>query len=105
MDTDLEKFLLKSHELGKPIGVACIAPAVAAKLFGPAGLKFTIGNDAGTATALEQWGGTRVDCPVDDVVIDDSLNIVTTPAYMLAQRISEARSGISKMVTAVLERT
>jgi enhancing lycopene biosynthesis protein 2 len=105
VDTKLETFFLKSHELGKPIGFACIAPAVAAKLFGPAGFKFTIGNDAGTATALKQWGGTHVDCPVDQILIDDSLKIVTSPAYMLAQRISEAHSGISKMVAAVLERT
>lgn len=41
---------------------------------------------------------THVDCPVDEIVIDDALNIVTTPACMLAQRISEAHSRISQMV-------
>ena len=104
VEGELAVFLNRARELGKPIGFACIAPAIAAKLFGPGGLKFTIGNDAGTAQALAQWGGQHVDCPVDDIVIDETHNVVTTPAYMLAQRISEAHAGISKMIAALLER-
>ena len=104
VDTTLENFLLRAHELGKPIGFACIAPAIAAKLFGPHGLRFTIGTDAETASALAQWGGKHIDCPVDEIVVDESLNIVTTPAYMLAQRISEANAGLGKMVDALLSR-
>ena len=105
VNEELEAKLLKAHELGKTLAFACIAPAVAAKLFGPQGIKFTIGTDAGTAQALEKWGGSHVDCPVEDIVVDDNLNIVTTPAYMLAQRISEANAGLSKMVEATLARS
>jgi enhancing lycopene biosynthesis protein 2 len=36
------------------------------------------------------------------VVVDKRLKIVTTPAYMLASRITEAEAGINKMVQAVL---
>lgn len=104
VDEGLADFLNRARELGKPIGFACIAPAVAARLFGPSGLRFTIGTDPGTAQALAQWGGEHVDCAVDDIVIDESLNIVTTPAYMLAQRISEAHAGIAKMIDALLAR-
>lgn len=103
VDEELKAFLLKARELDRPIAFACIAPAIAAKVFGPSGLRFTIGNDAGTAQSLEKWGGTHVDCPVDEIVIDNDLKIVTTPAYMLAQRISEANAGLCKMVGALLD--
>lgn len=98
----LEELLLKAHEAGKPLGFACIAPAIAAKVFGAKGVRFTIGNDQATASALQSFGGTHVDCPVDDIVVDERLKIVTTPAYMLAESISQAEAGLSKMVNAVL---
>lgn len=42
-------------EAGKPVGLICIAPAMAAKIYG-AGVQCTIGNDADTADALKQMG-------------------------------------------------
>ena len=91
------------HKAGKPLGFVCIAPAIAAKLFGPEKVEFTIGTDAATASALETAGGAHVNCNVRNVVVDRRLKIVTTPAYMLAQRITEAETGINKLVEAVLE--
>ena len=44
----------------------------------------------------------HVPCPVDDIVVDEDNKIVTTPAYMLAQNIAEAASGIDKLVSRVL---
>ncbi len=97
------RVLQEAHKLGIPLGFVCIAPAIAAKLFGPEKVEFTIGTDAATATALARSGGEHVSCNVRNVVIDRRLKIVSTPAYMLAQRISEAEAGISKLVQAVLE--
>lgn len=102
VNKEVAEFLITAQEAGKPIGFACIAPAIAAQLFGSQGVQFTIGNDAGTARALEKWGGKHIDCPVDDVVIDSRLKIISTPAYMLAGRITEAEAGINKMVKEVL---
>lgn len=90
----------------KPIGVACIAPAVMATVLRDAGQTgtLTIGDDAETAAALEAMGVTHSPCPVDDVRVDELLGIVSTPAYMLAGRISEAAAGLEKMVAEVLRR-
>lgn len=104
IDGGVASFLKRFHETGKPMGFMCIAPAIAAQLFGKEGLRFTIGTDAETAEALSSFGGTHVDCAVDDIVVDDQLNIVTTPAYMTAHRITEAEAGITKLVDAVLAR-
>ncbi len=86
----------------KPVGLICIAPAMAAKIFGP-GVVCTIGNDADTAAALTTMGAQHEECAVDDIVEDPQYKLVTTPAYMRAQSISEAASGINKLVDRVLE--
>ncbi|MBK5377407.1 isoprenoid biosynthesis glyoxalase ElbB [Pseudomonas sp. TH43] len=91
-------------EAGKPVGLMCISPALAAKIYGP-GVTCTIGNDADTATAMNKMGATHEDCAVSDIIEDKARKLVTTPAYMLAQNISEAASGINKLVDRVLELT
>lgn len=100
---EVAKVLQEAHRAGKPLGFVCIAPAIAAKLFGPEKVEFTIGTDPGTASALQASGGNHINCPVRNIVVDRRLKIVTTPAYMLAQRITEAEAGINKLVQAVIE--
>lgn len=91
-------------EAGKPVGLMCISPAIAAKIYGP-GVICTIGKDPDTAAAVENMGGIHEECEVSDIVEDKARKLVSTPAYMLAQSISEAASGINKMVDRVLELT
>ncbi|MDI1330016.1 isoprenoid biosynthesis glyoxalase ElbB [Pseudomonas sp.] len=91
-------------EAGKPVGLMCISPALAAKIYGP-GVTCTIGSDADTAAAMNKMGATHQDCAVSDIVEDKARKLVCTPAYMLAQSISEAASGINKLVDRVLELT
>jgi enhancing lycopene biosynthesis protein 2 len=85
----------------KPIGLICIAPVIAAK--SGKGVSLTIGTDKNTAAALEKLGAKHVDKPVTDIVVDKKNKVVTTPAYMLGQRISEVATGIEKLVDQVLK--
>ncbi|MFI8380750.1 isoprenoid biosynthesis glyoxalase ElbB [Pseudomonas sp. NPDC079086] len=87
---------------GKPVGLMCIAPALAAKIFG-SGVICTIGKDHDTAATLVQMGAEHHECEVSEIVEDAERKLVTTPAYMLAESISEAASGINKLVDRVLE--
>ena len=89
------------HQAGKPIGLICIAPVMAAAICGK-GTQCTIGNDADTAAAIQAMGGQHLDCPVDEARVDASRKMVTTPAYMLAGSVSEAYAGISDCVREVL---
>jgi len=91
-------------EAGKPVGLMCITPAIAAKIYGP-GVTCTIGKDPETAAAVSKMGATHQECEVSDIVEDKARKLVSTPAYMLAKSISEAASGINKMVDRVLELT
>ena len=85
----------------KPAGYACIAPAMMAEVYGE-GINLTIGNDQDTAAALRHMGANHIDCPVDDVVVDEQHKVASTPAYMLAQDIVEAEKSINKLVQTVL---
>ncbi|MRI33053.1 isoprenoid biosynthesis protein ElbB [Endozoicomonas sp. OPT23] len=89
-------------QAGKPIGLMCIAPALAGRIFGE-GVRATIGTDQETASTLEATGVRHVNCEVSDIVVDEEHKLVTTPAYMSAQKISEAADGIEKLVKKVLE--
>lgn len=86
----------------KPVGLICIAPAMAARIYG-AGVHCTIGHDPDTAAKLTDMGAEHIDCAVDEIVEDPQRKLVTTPAYMLAKSLAEAASGINKLVDRVLE--
>jgi len=101
VDPEVERVLKEAHDAGRVIGFICIAPAIAAKVF--PGANLTIGNDADTAAGLEKLGAAHTACAVREFCVDETNRIVSTPAYMLAQNISELDEGIGKMVTATLE--
>lgn len=103
VNADVARLVREVHAQGKPVGAVCIAPALLARVLGQETPQLTIGQDAGTAAALEKMGARHVECPVSEMVVDRQLKLVTSPAYMLAQRISEAAEGIDKAVGALLE--
>lgn len=81
----------------RPVGFICIAPAMIPGIYGP-GVELTIGNDAETNKLLTSLGAKCFDCAVDEIHIDKTHKIVTTPAYMLAKNIGEAYLGIRRLV-------
>lgn len=101
----VEKLVLAMVDAGKPVAALCIAPALVARILGGAGkkVKLTIGNDAGTAEAINAMGAEHVDCAVDDCVIDSAFKVLSTPAYMLAGSISQAAAGIEKTIEALAD--
>ncbi|NQV37961.1 MAG: isoprenoid biosynthesis glyoxalase ElbB [Candidatus Marinimicrobia bacterium] len=104
VDPVIENLAIKMHNAGKPIGVMCIAPAMMARILGNQGLKsdLTIGSDEGTANDINTMGGNHITCSVREIVVDKENKVVSTPAYMEAQCISEAADGIEKLVSEVL---
>lgn len=103
VNPELAQFLRDAHKAGKALGFICISPVIAARLFGGEKVELTIGNDPETAAAMGAMGAVHVNCTVHNAVVDRRLKIATTPAYMLAERMTEAEAGINKLVEAVLE--
>lgn len=104
VNNEVERVLKEANDAGKPIGFICIAPALGAKVFGDQGIKVTIGRDAGTAEAIGKTGATHVEADAAAIVIDDSMNVVSTPAYMEAANPAQVFEGISTLVKNIAER-
>jgi enhancing lycopene biosynthesis protein 2 len=104
VNVEVVRLLKEMHAAKKPIGAICIAPAMLAAAIGKqVAPTVTIGTDAGTAAEIEKTGAKHQNCPVTEFVVDAGNRIVTTPAYMLAGRISEAYDGIDKCVKEVIK--
>jgi enhancing lycopene biosynthesis protein 2 len=101
IDSDVQRVLQGFHSAGKPIGAVCISPAVVVKALG--NVTVTIGNDAGTAGALEAMGGTHADHAVHECHIDGDNRLVTAPAYMYETSIDQVALGIEAAVNTVIE--
>lgn len=104
VQADFLAFAQSMHQANKPVGLICIAPAMAALICGE-GSECTIGNDTDTAATIEKTGATHIACPVEAAHVDTAKKLVTTPAYMLAGKIGEASQGIKQLVDDVLELT
>lgn len=89
----------------KPQGVACIAPALFAKIYEgeSAHPTLTIGNDKDAAEKIEIMGSRHQNCAVQDVVVDKENKIVSTPGYMLGQNISDVAEGVEKSVKELIK--
>lgn len=84
----------------KPIGAMCISPVILAKIFND--LKLTIGQDEGTAGAIEALNCTHEKTGHGEVVIDTDCKIVTTPCYMLDANIAQIADGAEACVKTVI---
>ena len=105
VNPDVFRLVSEVHSAEKPIGVICISPVMMGKVMEKMGEKvsLTIGNDEQTANDLTTMGAKHVTCPVQEIVVDKDKKVVSTPAYMLAGRISEAADGIEKLVKEVID--
>ena len=104
INPDVYRLISEMLILKKPIGAICIAPAMMAKILAEQNQSatMTIGKDETTAKDIEVIGSTHKECLVEEIVIDEENNIVTTPAYMDAKNISEAADGIEKLVKQII---
>ncbi len=66
-------------------------------------MEITIGQDPGTAEAVEKLGATHVKTTHGEVIIDEKNNLYTTPCYMLDANILDIAMGASNIVKVMLE--
>jgi len=111
VNTDVEKVLKDFHTAKKPIGLCCIAPVLAAKIF--PGCEVTLGSDkeedgkwpfAGACGGAEAMGAKHVVKNVTEIHTDEANKIVTTPAYMCGTApVHEIHDGVGEMIKKVLK--
>lgn len=105
IDSQVETIIRTALNSGKVLGAICIAPVLIARALRDIDVKvkLTIGTDENVSGALRKMGAQPVSATVSEVVVDEKNKIVSTPAYMLATRISQVATGVEKLVTEVLK--
>ncbi|XP_004842546.1 ES1 protein homolog, mitochondrial isoform X1 [Heterocephalus glaber] len=110
VNEDVARVLREFHAAGKPIGLCCIAPVLAAKVL--RGVEVTVGHEqeeggkwpyAGTAEAIKALGATHCVKGVTEAHVDRKNKVVTTPAFMCEAALHHIHDGIGAMVKSVLE--
>jgi len=105
---DMENVLRGFHTLKKPIGLICIAPILAARLFGTRangpGCRITLGTDQPASDAAATLGATPIAKGVTEVQFDDKNRLYSTPAYMHADaKPHQVYEGIGRMLDLLLK--
>ncbi len=107
VNPEVERVVRDFRKAGKPIAMSCIAPVIAAKIFGKAsggpGCEITMGGKSDAAKAAEKMGARHVERPATEAIVDEANRLVTTPAYMCDAPIHEVFDGIGEMVTKTLD--
>ena len=101
VNPDVEKAIRDTVVAEKPVGALCISPALIAKVLGD--VQLTIGQDQGTADAVEKLGATHVKTTHGEIVVDEKYKVITTPCYMLDATINQIADGANNVVTKILE--
>jgi enhancing lycopene biosynthesis protein 2 len=101
VNPEVARVLGEARNAGKVIGLICISPTIGAKVF--PGATVTIGTDAATAAAIRKMGSKHQNRATNEICVDEDHRIVSTPAYMSAQRISQVYEGIGKLVDRVMQ--
>ena len=99
----VEQFVQQGFQAGVPFGFLCISPAsVAAIALRDKGMTLTIGDDEQTAQKIEALGHRHQKATAREVVQDPTYNVLSTPAYMCGQRLSDVEQGIATLVCDLL---
>ena len=110
VDPEVQRVLQDFHGAGKPIALCCIAPIIAAKVFG-AKVNLTLGKSGdesqwpygGSLEAAASFGATVDPKEVSEVCVDSQMKIVTSPAYMYNGKFHEIQDGVSKMIQEMIK--
>jgi enhancing lycopene biosynthesis protein 2 len=105
---EVKRLIIEFVKAGKPIIALCMGPTVIAKAL--EGTEYhaelTVGNThekspydiAAIAAGIEKTGAVATMTNVHDFTVDENLNIISSPCYMMEASIYEINFGISKAI-------
>ena len=101
VNPEVEDAIKQMLDIHKPIGALCISPALIARVI--QGVEVTIGNDKGTAEAIEKMGSKHVVTTHGQVIHDHKYNVFTTPCYMLDATILDIKEDAGLVVKKMMQ--
>ncbi|MCX7953581.1 MAG: isoprenoid biosynthesis glyoxalase ElbB [Bacteroidales bacterium] len=103
VNEQVERAIIDTAKLGKPIGAWCISPVILAKVLGK--INITLGQNNNVVDVITKFGANHVTTNPTEIAIDKTNKIVTTPCYMLESTIAQVYDGIENAVREILKLT
>lgn len=100
VDKQIASIIKSFHAAKKPIGAVCIAPAIVASVLKEADPKLTLGNESEMLTEI---GVSNNPVGSEEIIYDAKNKLISTPAYMHEDKLSNIHQGIAKMVKQLME--
>jgi len=99
---NFKSLILSFLQAKKPIGAICISPAIlVGAVSDKANITVTIGDDQDAL--IDKLGGTHQSCATTAIAIDQKNRIVSCPAYMKQDSLTNIAEGIEKLVQQITE--
>jgi len=80
----------------KPVGAMCIAPVIVAEVLDD--VQVTVGQDEGTALAIERTGAKHINTGIGQVTVDTKHRVYTTACYMQDKTLVEIAESTSNLI-------
>ncbi len=113
IDPDVKRLILEMLQAKKPIGALCMSPTTIAKALEGSGISvsLTIGNTtdkspyniAEIQAGMKKIGATPIDKKGNEVYVDSTNKIVTSPCYMMEVGITAVAEGAEKVVLEIFK--
>jgi len=110
---DVQRIIVEIVEAKKPLAAFCMGPTVVAKALQGTDKQpqLTVGSTeaaspydiAGISSGVEATGATAVMRLVDEIVVDETYSIVSSPCYMMEASIAQIQVGIEKACEKLVE--
>ncbi|KAB5576867.1 hypothetical protein PHYPO_G00203440 [Pangasianodon hypophthalmus] len=100
VNKEVERVLKDFHKAGKPIGLCCISPVLAAKVL--PGVEVTVGHEEEEGG---KWPYAALTFDPHEAHVDQKNKVVTSPAFMCDTQLHLIFDGIGSMVRDVLKLT
>lgn len=107
------ELILELVKAGKPIAALCVAPVVVAKALQGGGLsaELTLGTTEGASPydisgfhgGVEATGMKAKECPLGEIVVDESRKIISSPCYMMEASPAKILAGVRKACAKLVE--
>lgn len=98
---EIKTIIQQFFKLKKPIGAICISPAIIAKALQELAIPtLTLGEHN---NMLEAFGANEKICQANMIAIDNDNKLVSTPAYMLDEKLSNIAKGIENLVNQIVK--
>ena len=105
VDDNVAQIMKEFHQNRKVIGLICISPIIAAKVFGGNSVQLTLGSRgenwpyAGALDTAKSLGAKTLEMDVKEICTDYDHRLVTTPAYMQGNaKPHEVVDGVARFV-------